>query len=243
MGCSRTMPRRPRLVVPDLALHVVQRGVDRQACFLTDADRVFYLEALGKLAERHGCAIHAYVLMTNHVHLLLTPSSTDGPGRLLQAIGRHYVRRFNDRHGRTGTLWEGRFKSCLVGEDAYLLTCHRYIETNPVRAGMVSHPASFAWSSHRANAGYDARAARLLRVHDAVLALGPDAPARAAAYRAMFEATDAAPDIDAIRRMTAGNHALGSSGFAARIAALVGRRTAPGRRGRPSRARADENRY
>lgn len=237
------MPRRPRLVVPGLALHVVQRGVDRQACFLTDADRVFYLEALGHLSERHGCAIHAYVLMTNHVHLLLTPSSADGPGRLLQAIGRHYVRRFNDRHGRTGTLWEGRFKSCLVGEDAYLLACHRYIESNPVRAGMVAHASAFAWSSHRANAGYEAKGAHFLRIHDTVLALGPDRTARSAAYRAMFETEAPLPDIDTIRRMTRGNHALGSESFAARIAALLGRRATPARRGRPAHARTDENRY
>jgi putative transposase len=237
------MPRRPRLVVPGLALHVVQRGVDRQACFLADADRAFYLEALGHLAELHGCAIHAYVLMTNHVHLLLTPSTADGPGRLLQALGRRHVRRFNDCHGRTGTLWEGRFKSCLVGEDAYLLACHRYIELNPVRAGMVPHPARFTWSSHRANAGYDAQGTRFLRLHETILALGADANARIAAYRAMFETAAPPPEIDAIRRMTAGNLALGSTGFAARIAALLGRRTTPARRGRPPLKNPDENRY
>lgn len=232
------MPRRPRLVVPDLALHIVQRGVDRQACFFTDADRVFYVTALGRLAEQHGCAIHAYVLMTNHVHLLLTPSSEDGPGRLLQALGRRYVRHVNDSYGRTGTLWEGRFKSCLVGEDGYLLACHRYIELNPVRADMAAHPADYAWSSHRANAGLEPSGSTLLRAHDVFMTLGQDATSRSTAYRAMLFEDDSPAGVEAIRRMTQGNYALGSSRFTEEIAAMLGRRATPGRRGRPARSQA-----
>ena len=134
------MPRPPRLELPGVPLHVIQRGVNRTACFFGDADRRFYLKCLGKAAAARGCAVHAYVLMTNHVHLLVTPGEAGAAGAMMQDIGRRYVRVINTVHGRTGSLWEGRFKSSLVDSEGYLLTCHRYIECNPVRAGMAAQP-------------------------------------------------------------------------------------------------------
>lgn len=147
------MARQPRLVVPDIALHIVQRGVDRKDCFREDTDRLVYLTLLRDFSAATGCSIHAYCLMTNHVHLLLTPTDASGPATLMYRIGQRYVPYFNRRYGRTGTLWEGRFKSCLVDSARYVLGCYRYIELNPIEAGMVAAPASYPWSSYCGNAG------------------------------------------------------------------------------------------
>lgn len=143
------MARPPRLEIPGVPLHVIQRGNNRAACFFGDIDRRFYLRCLAQSAVRRGCEIHAYVLMTNHVHLLVTPSEAGAVGAMLQDVGRRYVRVINTLHNRTGTLWEGRFKSSLVDTETYLLSCHRYIELNPVRAGIVTHPAAYPWSSYQ----------------------------------------------------------------------------------------------
>jgi putative transposase len=132
------MPRKPRFFLADVPTHVVQRGNNRQPTFFDDNDRRVYLKWLAEAMERWNCAVHAYVLMTNHVHLLLTPNDAQGVSRAMQYLGRRYVPYMNHRHGRTGTLWEGRFKSSLVQSDAHLLTCYRYIELNPVGAGMVA---------------------------------------------------------------------------------------------------------
>ena len=140
------MARRPRIDAPGIPQHVIQRGVNRCACFHDDLDREFYLAAIGEVAGLHACSIHAYVLMTNHVHLLVTGQQTSSVSAMMQSLGRRYVRRFNNRHGRSGTLWEGRFKSSLVDSEQYLLTCYRYIEMNPVRARMVADPGDHAWS-------------------------------------------------------------------------------------------------
>src|SRR5438874_712623 len=142
------MARHPRLELPGIPLHVIQRGNNRALCFLADGDRRLYLRCLGDAAARHRCAIHAYVLMSNHVHLLATPSTVGAIAAMMQDMGRRYVRLFNQIHGRSGTLWEGRYKSSLIDSDSYLLTCHRYIELNPVRAGLVEHPLQYRWSSH-----------------------------------------------------------------------------------------------
>jgi len=146
------MGRPPRLELPDVPLHVVQRGNNRAACFFNEVDRRFYLKCLATAALARGCAIHAYVLMTNHVHLLVTPSEAGAVGAMMQDVGRRYVRVINSIHGRTGSLWEGRFKSSLIDSESYLLTCHRYIELNPVRARMASDPRDYPWSSYRAHA-------------------------------------------------------------------------------------------
>ena len=141
------MPRRPRLTFSGLPLHLIQRGNNRQACFFADEDYRFYLECLAEYARPNGCRIHAYVLMTNHVHLLISPERAESPGCLMKALGQRYVQYVNRQNRRSGSLWEGRFRSCLIQEDAYLLTCQRYIEQNPVRADMVAHPGEYPWSS------------------------------------------------------------------------------------------------
>lgn len=143
---------------------MVRRGNNRQPIFFEEADNLAYLAWLNESAERYDCAIHAYVLMTNHVHLLLTPKDAQSVSRMMQYLGRRFVPYINHRYGRSGTLWEGRFKSSLVQSEAYLLACARNIELNPVRAAMVARPAEYRWSSHRANAGGNTDA--LLRPHE-----------------------------------------------------------------------------
>jgi putative transposase len=146
------MPRRNRDCPPGVAIHVIQRGNNRQICFTEEADIKAYANWLREGAEKYSIAIHAWVFMTNHVHLLMTPSDTHGISGCMQLLGRNYVRYYNYRYRRTGTLFEGRFKSCLVQAQNYLLACQRYIELNPVRAGMVKDPADYLWSSYRAHA-------------------------------------------------------------------------------------------
>jgi putative transposase len=226
------MARQPRLDIADVCQHVIQRGNDRQPCFGDEIDRLRYLELLGEMAARYGCAIHAYVLMTNHVHLLATPRSTGALSRVMQGIGRKYVAEFNKRHHRTGTLWEGRYKSCLVDADAYLLACYRYIELNPVRAGLVVEPSAYRWSSYRANAGCQHNA--LLQPHGTYLALGGTREARRAAYCRLFETAPSDAELRDIRLHTQQQRAFGSGNFQAIVAAKLGRyvRTRP--EGRPS---------
>ena len=141
------MPRPNRLNIAGLPQHVTQRGNNRQDCFIDTLDYDQYLALLGNACRKHSCEIHAFVLMTNHVHILMTPNTPDGASLVFRDLGRDYVRQFNKRHKRTGTLWEGRFKSSLVEEDNYLLACYRYIELNPVRARMVEDPSEYQWSS------------------------------------------------------------------------------------------------
>lgn len=178
------MPRPPRLELAGVPLHAIQRGNNRAACFFGEVDRRFYLKCLRKSAVRTGCLIHAYVLMTNHVHLLVTPGAPGAVGAMLQDIGRRYVRVFNTIHGRTGTLWEGRFKSSLVDSERYLLTCHRYIELNPVRAGLVTDPSAYPWSSHPYYAA--GKADELITEHSGFLGLGATPAERRAAFRELF---------------------------------------------------------
>ena len=143
------MPRRARLTLPNIPLHLIQRGNNRQACFFADEDYRFYLDWLAEHAGKTGCQIHAYVLMTNHVHLLLSAETAQAAGALMKALGQRYVQYVNRTYQRSGTLWEGRFRSCLTQDETYLLACQRYIELNPVRAGMVAHPADYRWSIPR----------------------------------------------------------------------------------------------
>ena len=146
------MARLPRFVIPDQPQHVIVRGNNRSEIFCADADYLFYLEKLQQACDKHDCIIHAYVLMTNHVHLLITPQTEEGLGKVMQMLGRYYVQYYNFTYQRTGTLWEGRYRATLIDSEAYLLTCMRYIELNPVRAGMVAHPSEYPWSSYRCNA-------------------------------------------------------------------------------------------
>jgi len=141
------MARLPRFVIPDQPQHVILRGNNRAETFCADADYSFYLEKLKSACDKHGCSVHAYVLMTNHVHLLITPHLEQSLGKAMQMLGRYYVQYYNFCYRRTGTLWEGRYKATLIDSEAYLLTCMRYIELNPGRAGMVIDPADYPWSS------------------------------------------------------------------------------------------------
>jgi putative transposase len=143
------MARLPRYTLPGQPQHVILRGNNRSIIFAADEDYRFFLDCLGDAATRHGCVIHAYVLMTNHVHLLITPEHEGSIGKALQSVGRRYVQYFNYTYQRTGTLWEGRYKATLIDSESYLLTCYRYIELNPVRADMVPHPRDYLWSSYR----------------------------------------------------------------------------------------------
>ena len=157
------MPRRPRLKLAGIPVHLIQRGNNRGACFFEDDDYQFYLDHLGEPCRKYRVDLHAYVLMTTHVHLLMTPKKGEGASQVMKHLGQRYVQYVNRTYRRSGTLWEGRFRSCLVGEEEYLLGCQRYIELNPVRAGMVEHPGEYRWSSYRCNAQGSANA--LIRPH------------------------------------------------------------------------------
>lgn len=225
------MPRRARIALPGVPLHIIQRGNNRQACFFADDDYRFYLDQLSQCAQHASCAIHAYVLMTNHVHLLLTPREADSAGRLMKLLGQRYVQHVNRLYRRSGTLWEGRFRSCIVQDEKYLLGCSRYIEMNPVRAGVVAHPSEYPWSSYRANAQGEADG--LSEAHPIYTALGRRAQERQEAYRNLFRHEIEPGLLDEIRRATNGNFALGNVRFADEVAAALGRRTVPGASGRP----------
>lgn len=175
------MPRKPRQFLPGMPCHLIQRGNNRSSCFLATVDYLDYLAWLRGYASRFEVAVHAYVLMTNHVHLLVSPGSRGAIPRMMQSLGRCYVRRFNDRHGRTGTLWEGRYRSVPLTEESHVLACYRYIELNPVRAGMVKLAEGYPWSSYRGNTGR--KHDPLLQPHDSWRGLGRDRASRCEAYR------------------------------------------------------------
>ena len=215
------MPRPLRQVVPGQPLHLIQRGNNRVATFVTARDFSTYWDMLGDASLHARCGIHAYVLMTNHVHLLLTPENEHGPSRLMQHLGRRYVRYFNDRRGRTGTLWEGRYRSALIDSERYFFACSRYIESNPVRAGMASEPASFRWSSFQHNAL--GRADLLITPHALYFALAGEPEARRQAYHSMFDHVVDAGIIDEIRHSTNAGRSIGKS-MQIPIVARVGRR-------------------
>ena len=232
------MPRRPRVVLPHIPLHLIQRGNNRQVCFVADEDYRFYLDWLKEFAGKTGCRVHAYVLMTNHVHLLVSAERGESPGALMKALGQRYVQYFNRTYRRSGTLWEGRYRSCLTQAEDYLLACQRYIELNPVRAGMVEHPGEYRWSSYRANAQGEENP--LLTPHETFLALGGDAESRQAAYRELFRHELEPGMVDRIRAATNGNFALGDDRFAEQIGQMLGRRVVRASPGRPRKPVAPE---
>lgn len=199
------MPRPTRLDAPGVPQHIIQRGNDRQPCFFVEADYLRYRNDLRELAFREGCAVHAYVLMTNHVHLLMTPTTTGGVARVMQSLGRRYVRYVNDRYRRTGTLWEGRYKACLVDDGNYLMQCYRYIELNPLRAAMVADASDYSWPSHRRNAYGEHDS--LVSPHSAYLALAIDPAQRQQTYRALVMETVDPDEVNAIRRHVQRQHA------------------------------------
>jgi putative transposase len=201
------MPRIARLIVPDVAVHIVQRGHDRADCFFEEADYHAYMDALRIYAAKFACNVHAYCLMTNHVHLLVTPCEASGCAQLMKHVAQRYSKRFNARHGRRGTLWEGRFYSALVPRERYALACYRYIDLNPVRAGMVQHPAQYRWSSYRANA--QARPDELVTPHPAYVALAGGGDERAAKYAALCSTSLDQDVLEDIRKATRGGRTMG----------------------------------
>jgi putative transposase len=219
------MARLPRIVIPGQPLHIIQRGNNRAPCFFADEDYRFYLNSLKDASTRYDCRIHAYVLMTNHVHLLLTPASAESPSAVLQSVGRRYVRYINDVYRRSGTLWEGRFKSSLIDSERYLLICSRYIELNPVRARMVEQPGDYRWSSYQHNAL--GRTDALLTSHYLYDNLATDATRRCAAYRALFNAQTDPAELQAIRSATETGTVLGSDRFKENIEMTLKRKIEP----------------
>lgn len=225
------MPRRARLLLPGVPVHVIQRGNNRSACFYADEDYRCYLNHLAEQSAKHNCAVHAYCLMTNHVHLLLTPSTDASLGALMKGLGQRYVQYVNRTYRRSGTLWEGRFRSCLLQQESYVLACSRYIELNPLRAGMVAHPAEYRWSSYRVNA--QGEPFGWLTPQSLYLDLAGDADSRCLAYRELFRYELDPGLVDEIRQATKGNFALGDGHFVAEVERMLGRRVTRGKPGRP----------
>ncbi|MDP1717608.1 MAG: transposase [Burkholderiales bacterium] len=232
------MPRRARLSVAGIAWHIIQRGNNRAVCFHAEDDYRRYLDDLAEQARRFDCAIHAYVLMTNHVHLLLTPEKADSAALMMKHLGQRYVQYVNRVYRRSGTLWEGRFRSCLTQSEDYVLACYRYIELNPVRAGMVRHPRDYRWSSYHVNG--DGRKDPLVTAHEQYMGLARTEDVRRENYRALFKAHLDPEVVARIRSATNGNVVLGSKRFEEEIAKMLKRRVTPGKAGRPRREMATE---
>jgi putative transposase len=228
------MARLPRYVIPGQPQHIIQRGNNRQPIFAADADYQFFRDALVEAAAKHGLEIHAYVWMTNHIHLLATPKFNDSISKVFQSVGRRYVQYFNFTYKRSGTLWEGRYRATVVDSEHYLLTLMRYIELNPVRAGMVATPQGYPWSSYWRNAlGEGGPNADWLSSHEEYMRLGLDDLARQEAYRALFVSAIDQGDLAAIRDCTHKGWALGSERFRDAIEALGQRRAESKGVGRP----------
>jgi putative transposase len=223
------MARLGRYFMAGQALHVIQRGNDRKAVFFDDDDYAQYRAWLIEAAETYGLKVHAHVLMTNHVHLLVTPSGADSLPRTMQSLGRRYVRRINTLYRRTGTLWEGRYRAAPIDSEEYFIACCRYIELNPVQARMVDHPRQYRWSSWRAHA--EGRDDPLAAFHHVFRRLGRTLEARQEAYRALFKEKLDPAFVGALRAATNGGWALGGERFRKEIAKATGRRTAPLPRG------------
>ncbi len=214
------MARSRRICVAGVAQHVVQRGNNKQACFFSDKDRHVYLKKLAEYADEYNVHIHAFVLMTNHVHLLLTPQADGATSLLMQALGRSYVHYINTVHQRSGTLWEGRFKSSLIESERYFLAVSRYIELNPVRASMVGSAAEYPWSSYSVNA--TGKTTTWLTAHPVYLSLGDSAEQRTQAYQALFSTTPTPAELNEIRTALKKSWLLGSATFTARLSKQTG---------------------
>ena len=226
------MARLPRLTLPGYPHHVIQRGNNRQAIFATAADYQALLGLLADNAQKFGVAIHAYVLMSNHFHLLATPQTADGLPQMMQAVGRSYVRFFNNAQGRTGTLWEGRYRSTIVQSERYLLACMVYIDLNPVRAGMVAQPGDYPWSSYAHSMGR--RNDPLVTPHALFWSLGNTPFAREAAYGELVRAGIVGADQAQIGQSVHAGWALGEADFIAALQQRTQRRVAKGKAGRPA---------
>lgn len=230
------MPRRPRMYLPGLPYHLVQRGNNRNACFFEEEDREYYLNLLAPTAALYGVALHAYVLMTNHVHLLLTPEHADSISRMTRVVGSRYAQYVNKKYRRTGTLWEGRHKSSPVDTEAYLLKCYRYIELNPVRAKMVPRPEEYPWSSYAANAL--AEDSNLLSQHEVYKRLGASREARCTAYRHIVRQALEEHDLKAIRSAVHYCSPLGDERFREGVESRLGSPVGQPSKGRPRKRAA-----
>jgi len=225
------MPRKPRMYLAGVPCHVLQRGNNRAACFFTDDDYAFYLEVLTDACRRYRVDMHAYVLMTNHVHLLMTPQDVQGVSRVMQSVGRRYVQYVNKAYRRCGTLWEGRHKASLVDAECHLLACYRYIELNPVAGGIVEHPGNYVWSSYHANAWGKRNV--LVSEHALYLALGEDASIRRSRYRELFANHLPKEQVHQIRTALDFSMPLGNDRFRQQIEIQLGRSIGQAKRGRP----------
>lgn len=228
------MARLGRYFIPGLPLHVVQRGNDRRAIFFAPADYERYQEWLHAASAASGCAIHAYALLQNQVHLLVTPRNESSLPKTMQSLGRRYVRHVNAAYGRSGTLWEGRYHATLIEAEAHLFDCMRYIELAAVRAKLAAHPDEYRWSSYGSNAlgNYDP----LVKPHPLYVDLAKNPLQRQRAYRALYDRKLTEEFIAALRAATKGGWPLGSDRFKQKVALALGRRVVPLSKGRPPRS-------
>lgn len=233
------MARLPRLTLPGYPHHIIQRGNNRQAIFAAAADYQTLLDLLIENAKKFDVAIHAYVLMSNHFHLLATPQTLEGLPQMMQAVGRRYVRYFNDAQQRSGTLWEGRYKSTLIQADRYLLACMAYIDLNPVRAGLVAHPRDYPWSSHGHYTGQ--RIDKLITPHALYWELGNTPFAREAAYAEWVQSGVSPVQQAALTDSALRGWALGDADFVAELQKRTERRVAKSSAGRPVSTRKLES--
>jgi len=226
------MPRRTRMFIPDIPVHIVQRGHNRDPCFLADQDFLYYKEALGEGLHRYNGSLHAYCLMTNHVHLLITPQDKDSIPRIIQHVARQYTLHFNRNYRRSGTLWEGRYKASLVNTEDYLLCCYKYIELNPVSAGMESAPEEYQWSSYKCNAS--STSDKLITAHPIYLGLGTSNKDRKEHYQSLFNLDISKSDKTLIRRALNKNYPTGDERFKQKVEAILNRNIGTGNIGRPT---------
>ncbi len=225
------MPRQPRYPMTGIPQHVIQRGNNRQTTFFDGPDFSYYRNCLAEALDKHDCQLHAYVLMSNHVHLLVTPQQPTGVAKLMQSVGCRYVRYINERNQRTGTLWESRYKASPVESDRYLLSCYRYIELNPVRAGMVTTPENYPYSSYRHHTS-EVRDP-LIKEHDLYVRLGVTTAQRQLAYRALFDGHSDEQAIDEIRSCANACLVLGNERFKDKIEEMLQRPVRHKKNGRP----------
>jgi putative transposase len=235
------MARLPRFVIPGHPQHVIVRGNNRGPIFYADEDYQFYLEKLKLVCDRHSCDVHAYILMTNHVHLLITPHMQESISKAMQMLGRYYVQYFNYNYERTGTLWEGRYKAALIDSDNYALTCYRYIELNPVRADMVGHPGEYPWSSYRHNALGEEN--NLIVHHPLYQTLDKTNELRQKAYRTLFRARIPIRTLEEIRAATNKAWVLGSDHFKDKIESKLNRPARPSQKGGDRKSAAYRERH
>ncbi len=229
------MARKPRFYLPDVPAHVMQRGHNRDAIFFKDADYVVYLKIFRRVAEQFECQVHAYVLMTNHVHFLLTPAHSDSISLLFKALGAEYVRYVNKTYRRSGTLWGGRHKGCIIDSSNYFLRCMQYIELNPIRAGMVGDPSHYAWSSYKANA--EGAASVILTPHVEYLSLAKEKDARVSLYCQLLATQMTTNCVQSIDDCLQSGTPLGGIQFINSIEKMLNFSVGRVKRGRPKKER------